>query len=407
MTAFGDLVYFTMGPQQVYFVNHPDLIREVLVNQQAAFRKSRILQKAKVLLGEGLLTSEGEFHLRQRRLVQPLFHRDRLAGYANSMVELAGRTASQWQDGATFDMHREMAKLTLAIVARTLFSANVDEQSDEIGEAMTALIELFEMALLPFSELLEKLPLPSSRRFRKARALLDATIYRIIAERRATGEDNGDLLSMLILALDEEGGTGRMTDQQVRDEAITLFIAGHETTAVALTWTWLLLAQNPEAEQRFHEEIDRVTPSFDTLPQLEYTRAVLAESMRLFPPAWAIGRMALRDVQLGGYTVPTGSVLVLSPYITHRDPRFWEAPTEFRPERFLTEAERPKFAYYPFGAGTRICIGERFAWMEGTLLLAVLGKKWKMDAAGGEVKQHAVITLRPKGGLPMRVIERR
>lgn len=408
MAQYGDLVYFKVGPQHIHLVNHPELIREVLVNQQTAFTKSRVLQKAKALLGEGLLTSEGEFHLRQRRLVQPAFHRDRLAAYAASMVEIAGKTAAEWKAGATLDIHREMARLTLAIVARTLFSANVDQESDDIGEAMTAVLETFEIALLPFSELLEKLPLPVSRRFRAARERLDTTIYRIISDRRRSGEDNGDLLSMLMLAQDEEGGTGGMTDQQVRDEALTLFLAGHETTAVALTWTWHLLASHPEAERRFHDEIGRVTPSFDTLPQLEYTRAVMAESMRLFPPAWAIGRMARREVSLGGYTFAPGSIFVMSPAVMHRDPRFWPEADRFRPERFLEESDRPKFAYFPFGGGSRICIGERFAWMEGTLLLAILGRRWSLRHADfGNVKERAVITLRPEGGLPMTVNLRR
>lgn len=407
ISSYGDLVYFRMANQEVYFVNHPELVREVLVTQQGAFHKSRVLQKAKALVGEGLLTSEDAFHLRQRRLVQPAFHRERLAGYAAAMVELGAQTAESWKSGTALDIHREMARLTLAIVARTLFSANVDEVSDDITESMTAVLELFEIALLPFSELLEKLPLPASRRFRAARQKLDAIIYGIIEERRRTGEDKGDLLSMLILAQDEEGGTGGMTDRQVRDEALTLFLAGHETTAVALTWTWHLLSLHPDAERRFHEEIDRVEPSFEALGQLEYTRAVVAESMRLFPPAWAIGRMAQQEVELGGYAIPKGAIVILSPFVTHRDGRFWTEAEAFQPERFLGADERPKFSYFPFGGGTRVCIGERFAWMEATLLLAVLGRRWRLKDTGARVEPHAVLTLRPRGGLPMMPADRK
>lgn len=252
---FPDFCYLRLGNQHVYFVNHPDLIQEVLVNHQASFRKSRILQRSKILLGEGLLTSEGESHLRQRRLVQPAFHRDRLTGYAASMSELALRAASTWNHSEVRDIHAEMTRLTLAIVARTLFSADVGSEAEAITESMTAVLGLFQLALLPFSELLVRLPLPVTQRFQKAKAQLDRIIYRIIEERRASGADTGDLLSMLILAHDE---SGRMTERQVRDEALTLFLAGHETTANALTWAWYLLSENPQSEALFHQEIDRV-----------------------------------------------------------------------------------------------------------------------------------------------------
>ncbi len=263
----GDLVHLRLGPQQVYFVNHPEWIRDILVTHQSNFTKSRMLERAKVFLGEGLLTSEGEFHTRQRRLVQPAFHRERLAGYATSMVDCAAACRDRWQSGPAFlgqpfDVAREMNRLTLAIVAKTLFSADVDSEADEIGAALTEVLGLFETVLLPFSEWLEKLPLPSVKRFKSARDRLDQTIYRIIEQRRASGDaDTGDLLSTLLLARDEEnkaGEPGRMSDKQVRDEALTLFLAGHETTANALTWTWYLLSQNPAAEAKFHAELDHV-----------------------------------------------------------------------------------------------------------------------------------------------------
>ncbi len=253
---YGDVVYVPLGRQHIYCINHPDAIREVLVTQQNKFKKSRMLERARVLLGDGLLTSEGEHHRRQRRLVQPAFHRDRLAGYGAVMVERTAVVRDRWQPGQPFDVLQEMMRLTLAIVAKTLFSTQVDSEADEIGTALTEVFSLFEIILMPFSELLEKLPLPAVRRFKRARKRLDETIYRLIAERRASGIDAGDLLSMLLLASDDEG-SGGMSDEQVRDEALTLFLAGHETTADALTWTWYLLSQNPEAEAAFHAELDR------------------------------------------------------------------------------------------------------------------------------------------------------
>src|SRR5579862_1551145 len=370
-----------------------------------------MLERAKVLLGEGLLTSEAEFHKRQRRLVQPAFHRDRLIGYGAAMAECAAQCRDRWSAGERFDVSREMNRLTLAIVARTLFSADVSSEADEIGSALTEVLGLFEMVLMPFSEWIEKLPLPSVRRFEKARARLDQTIYRMIAERRASGEDKGDLLSMLLLAQDEDAST--MTDKQVRDEALTLFLAGHETTANALTWTWYLLSQNPEAEARFHAEIDRVLgarlPTFDDLAQLKYVEMVFAESMRLFPPAWGIGRRPLQAYRIGDYEIPARTVMLMSPYVVHRDPRWYPEPEKFDPDRFLPEnaAGRPKFSYFPFGGGARVCIGERFAWMEGVLLLATLGAKWKLRLVPGHrVETRALITLRAKYGMEM-VVEGR
>jgi len=408
---YGDVVYIPLGRQHIYCISHPDAIRDVLVTQQNKFKKSRMLERARVLLGDGLLTSEGEHHRRQRRLVQPAFHRDRLAGYGAVMVERSAIARDRWQPGQPFDVLQEMMRLTLAIVAKTLFSTQVDSEADEIGTALTEVFSLFEIILMPFSELLEKLPLPAVRRFKRARKRLDETIYRLIAERRASGIDAGDLLSMLLLASDDEG-TGGMSDEQVRDEALTLFLAGHETTADALTWAWYLLSQNPEAEAAFHAELDRVLagrlPSFDDLPQLRYTENVFAEALRLYPPAWGIGRRALEDFPVGDFVIPARSVVLMSPYVVHRDPRWFPDPLAFRPERWLAEdSSRPKFAYFPFGGGARVCIGERFAWMEGTLLLAAIGQRWRLRLEPGHrVETHARITLRPKHGMRM-IAERR
>jgi cytochrome P450 len=412
---YGDVIYLPLGRQHIYYVGHPDAIRDVLVTNQNKFKKSRMLERARVLLGDGLLTSEGQHHRRQRRLVQPAFHRDRLAGYGAVMVERSGVVRDQWQSGRPFDVLQEMMRLTLAIVARTLFSADVESEAGDIGAALTQVFDLFEVILMPFSELLEKLPLPAVRRFQRARKRLDETIYRLIAERRASGRDTGDLLSMLLLARSEEGdedGSGGMTDVQVRDEALTLFLAGHETTADALTWAWYLLSQSPQAEAAFHAELDRVLsgrlPSFDDLPRLRYTESVFAEALRLYPPGWGIGRRALEDYSVGGFLIPARSVVLMSPYAVHRDPRWFPDPLAFRPERWLEDdPARPKFAYFPFGGGARVCIGERFAWMEGTLILAAIGQRWRLRLEPGHrVETHARITLRPKHGMRM-IPERR
>jgi cytochrome P450 len=406
----GDLVHFRLGRQHIYLVSNPEWIKEILVTNQTNFTKSRFLERAKVLLGEGLLTSEGEFHRRQRRLVQPAFHRDRLIGYASSMVECTARSREQWTGGVELDMSREMMRLTLAVVAKTLFSADVTTEADNIGAALTQVMVLFDMVLMPFSEWIEKLPLPSVRRFEKARDFLDKTIYGIIAERRASKEDKGDLLSMLLLAQDEDGGAG-MSDKQIRDEALTLFLAGHETTANALMWSWYLLSQNPGAAQKFYDEVDRVLagrlPTFDDLPQLKYVEGVFAEAMRLYPPAWVIGRRAKTEYAIGEFTVPARSIFMMSPYVVHRDPRWFPDPDQFIPERWPLPADRPKFSYVPFGGGTRVCIGERFAWMEGVLLLATVAQKWRFKLVPGHpVETAALITLRAKHGMKM-VAEKR
>jgi cytochrome P450 len=360
------------------------------------------------LLGEGLLTSEGEFHLRQRRLAQPAFHRQRIASYAVTMVEYTDRACDQWRAGETRDIAREMMRLTLAIAGKTLFDADVESEADEIGEALTTTFALFNRLSLPFAQLLDRLPLPATRRFQKARQRLDATVYRIINERHAVAVDRGDLLSMLIAARDEEGDGSGMTDEQLRDEAMTIFLAGHETTANALAWTWYLLSRHPEIEARFHAEVDDVLkgglPTAEDFPRLRYTEMVLAESMRLYPPAWIIGRRALGDYQINGYMIPARSILLMSQYLTHHDERFFPDPFRFDPERWTTEAResRPKFSYFPFGGGPRLCIGESFAWMEGALVLATIGRRFRMRLAPGHpVELQPLVTLRPKHGMRM------
>ena len=403
---YGDVASFRLGPQRIILLNHPDLIRDVLVTNAHHFYKGRGLERAKRLLGEGLLTSEEEFHRRQRRLVQPAFHRQRLTGYAETMVQYADRAGRRWADGATVDMADEMMRLTLPIVGKTLFNAEIGAEAEQISGAVGEVIALFHLLMLPYAERLERLPLPAVRRFRSARARLDAVIYRMIREHRERREDQGDLLSMLLEARDEDAG--RMTDLQVRDEAMTLFLAGYETTANALTWTWYLLSQHPEAEARLHQELDAVLgrrlPTLDDLPRLLYTRHVFTESVRLYPPAWVIGRRVVAPYTLAGYDLPPDTIMLLCQSVTHRDARWFPDPDRFDPDRWREETapERPKFAFFPFGGGARTCIGEQFAWMEGVLLLATLAPRWRMRFAPGQrVGWQPIITLRPR--YPMRV----
>ncbi len=413
LSKLGDVSTFRLAGAQAFLLNHPDLIRDLLVTSHSKFVKGRALQRAKGLLGEGLLTSEHEFHLRQRRMIQPAFHRNRINDYAVSMIEFGTRMADEWQDGDVRDFDKEMMRLTLWIVGKTLFNANVEDEAMQVGEAMNTIVSMFNFMLFPFSELLEKLPLPPIKRLRNARKTLDEVMYKIINERRKSGEDKGDLLSTLLTAQDEETG-GAMTDEQVRDECLTLFLAGHETTANALTWTFYLLSQNPESERKFHAELDEVlsdkilTP--EDYPRLKYTECILAESMRLFPPAWTLGRLATEAHEFNGFQIPPKSLVLASQYVMHRDPRFWENADEFIPERWektpIKEAGN-KFIYFPFSKGVRSCIGEGFAWMEGVLLLAVLGRKWKLSLMPEQkIALNPLITLRPKYGMKMQIEKR-
>ncbi len=410
---YGDISYFRLGPQEAYFLNHPDYIKDVLVTNNQNFMKGLVLQRAKRLLGEGLLTSEGDYHRRQRRLAQPAFHRQRIVSYADLMTSYALRLRERWHDGETRDMSGEMMRLTLAIVGKTLFDADVESDAADVGEAMSAVMELFETLTLPFFELLQRLPLPQLRRFDNAKRKLDRIIFRLIEDRRRSGVDRGDLLSMLLLAHDEEGDGGQMSDEQLRDELMTIFLAGHETTANALTWTWYLLSQQPEIERKLHCELDEVLgsnpPAFADVARLPYTEKIFAESMRLYPPSWAIGRLATVDCEIGGYPVGRKALVLMSQYVMHRDARYYPDPDRFDPERWTTHARdtRPQFSYFPFGGGPRRCIGEGFAWMEGILLIATVAQQWRMRLVPHHpVALKPVITLRPKHGMKMTLSRR-
>jgi len=400
---YGDIVTMRYYNFRVYFVSHPDYIEQVLVTDNRKFIKGRILRKNKQLFGNGLLTSEGDFWLRQRRLAQPAFHRGRVASYADTMVRNASRIASEWSNGDERDIHAEMMRLTLSIVAKTLFDADVDREAKRVGQALEAIMHLnsdFRKLILTPTWL----PTPRKIRATFATQKLNRIIYRFIEERRASGVDNGDLLSMLLAARDDDGS--RMTDRQLRDESITIFLAGHETTANALAWTWMLLAQNPHVESKLHEELDRVlggrTPTLDDLPNLRYTSLIITESLRLYPPAWGMARVAIEDTEIAGYPILKGCGVSLAQWVVHRDPRWFEAPLEFRPERWEGDLAKrlPRFAYFPFGGGPRQCIGNNFAVMEASLLLATLAQQFRISLVPGkEIIPAASITLRPKTGI--------
>ncbi len=403
---FGDIFYYRAGWIHVYFLNSPELIESVLVTNQQNFRKDRVIQNSRWFLGQGLLTSEGGEWLRQRRLSQPAFHRERLALYARIINACAEEMLDSWKDGENRDVHQEMMQLTLRVVAKVLFSVDVKNESKEVAAALNLLMKHSSGARMLLPPWVRYLPLPFLIRVRRAVRQLDEVVYRIIRERRRSENDNGDLLSMLMSARDEDGS--RMTDRQLRDEVMTFLLAGHETTALSLSWAWFLLSENPEAENKLHHELARVldgkNPSFEDLPRLCYTEAVVKESVRLYPPAWSLARTAAEDFEIGGYLVPAGSNVVMSQWIMHRDPRFFPSPEQFDPGRWFEEHTQrlPRFAYFPFGGGPRYCVGASFAMMEATLLLAAIAQRFRLRMVPGhKVVPVPSITLRPKYGIKM------
>jgi cytochrome P450 len=392
----GDVVRIRVPRLDLFVLNRPDLVWDVLATHGGRFTKGPTMQAAKRMLGESLLTSEGERHRRQRRLIQPLFHHERIAALVPPIRAAGVRATERWTDAERIDVRAEMARLTLEIVVETLFGAGIDDRDAAgIGDALNDVLAQFDRAFSPFLPLTQHLPIPSTRRFRRAREVFDRAIHRMIAERRARGADGDDLLSMLMRA--QEAGAS-MTDEQVRDEAITIFLAGHETTANALAWTWLLLSENPDAERRFGERVD------DRI----FVEAVLHESMRLYPPAWAIGRRVIAEHDADGIVIPAGSVVIVSPWLLHRDRRWWREPAVFDPDRWLDgEPAADRHAYLPFGAGSRMCIGEGFAELEATTLLATIGRSWRFEHDPADVvRLQPVVTLRPEGGLRMRARRR-
>jgi cytochrome P450 len=450
LKTYGNIAQYSFMGTPIIFINDPEQIREILVTQSSSFVKERTVRRMKVLLGEGLITSDDPIHIRQRKIAAPAFHRQRIAAYGDQIVSIAAHHRDQWQPGQTIDIAADSMALSLEIVARTLFNTEVTPDILAINDEVNTIMGLYNFIVaFPRLEAFLNLPIPGIVKFRRSKARLDAVVNRLITEHRqaaAAGEpDRGDLLSMLLASTYEPTETStsqpeRMSDAQIRDEVLTIFLAGYETVANALTWTWYLLSQHPEVEAKLHAEIDSVlglpgcpmpgcpmsdSPSSDVgilptppthrlptladYPNLRYTEQVFAESMRLYPPAWAMGRMAIQDVALGDYNIPKGAHVFFSQYIISRTPEFYPDPLRFDPDRFTPEAKaaRPRFAYFPFGGGNRQCIGESFAWMEGVFSIATIAQRWRMSYLGATPPiPQAKITLRPRDPLIMKLTPR-
>jgi cytochrome P450 len=417
---FGDLIHFRVFGRHIYQLGHPSLIEDFLLKDASKHHRGIVLQRAKTVLGEGLLTSEEPFHMRQRRLMQPAFLRQRIAAYGEVIGHNAEAISAHWQSGSTVNLHEEMLELALRIVGKCLFDLDVQsrDQVKKVASAVDAFMGFLPIALLPFSNLIQRMPLKTMKRIREGEADLDAIIHTMIRERHASPGDRGDLLSMLIESTDVEGDTGRMTDKQIRDECITIMLAGHETTANALSFALWLLGQHQDVQQRLHEEAIAVlgarTPTAADYPNLPYATAVFSETLRLYPPVWTIARTCEIPYEIAGYSIPRGAVLVAPQFVVHRDPRFWPDPLRFDPDRFSPEnrernKSRPRFAFFPFAAGSRQCIGEGLAWMEGVLSLAAIARNWHLKpvaAAPSKIALNPSLTLRPKHGVPL-IVERR
>lgn len=423
MTAeYGEIAHFKVFHHSLYLISEPALIREVLVTKSKFFPKSnRDVAILEPFLGKGLVTTNHEQHKRQRKLTQPAFHMRRIGSYADTMVDYAQHLTRTWSNGQRIDMSEQMMELTMFIVCKTLFDADWESMEDLAMQVGLAIEELQEVTDANFSlpvQIPLWVPTRNNRRVRTAREMLNRTVNQIVADRRKQGtegviEDKGDLLSMLLLAEYDDGSA--MDNREIRDQLVTLFVAGHETTSNALTWTWYLLSQHPEVEAKMHHEIDTVLmgrqPSLDDLPQLPYTEMVLKESMRIYPPVWTINaRQATEEVTIGDYTIPKDGLIMISPYVMHRHPKYFHDPMRFEPTRFRpeNESQMEKYTYMPFGGGPRICIGNSFAMMEAHLILATIAQKYRfeLDSTAG-VMPNAQVTMSPLNGLNMRVSERK
>ncbi|HEV3310538.1 MAG TPA: cytochrome P450 [Chloroflexota bacterium] len=409
---YGDVVWARFGPRYLVFINHPDLVEEVLVNQNRKFIKHYRLRDATRTLGQGLLISEGDFWRGQRKLAQPAFHRERIAAYGQLMVDLTERMLATWADGQVRDAQDDMMRLTLEIVAKTLFDAEVGGDSADVSAAMETLMRAFVVRTARLISPPHWIPTPMNIRVEHAIRRLERLLLSIIAERRKSGEDRGDLLSMLLRAQDEESGR-RMSDSQLRDEMMTLFMAGHETTANTLAWAWFLLSGHPEAEARLQAELDEVlggrSPTVADLPRLPYTESVINETLRVYPTVWMLGREAIEPLELGGYPIPVGTTIFMPQWVIHRDSRWFDDPEEFRPERWRGGLMQRihRYAYFPFGGGPRICIGNNFALMESALVLATIAQKFRLNLApDANVTPLATITLRPAHGVKVSLSKR-
>jgi len=409
---YGDVVRFTIGRRPVFLLNHPEHVKGVLLSHYANFTKGRGIVRRNNFLGEGLLTSEGTFHRRQRQSTKPAFDHERLFGYGDTMTRLAAETSDSWRHRGNLDVLQTMRKLTLPIASQTLFGTSVEKDHQRIIAAFGTGLGAFRSFKSPFTQLADRFALTQAGQLRRARLDLESMMSRIIAERRSDAHDRGDLLSLLMSRAPDEDERLR-ADDQIRDEAITLFIGGFENIATTLSWTWYLLAQHPEVEAKLHRELDGVLggrlPTAADLPQLRYTRMVLEESMRVYPPVPRLVRTAIRNYEVGSYMLPAGALVVVSQYLMHRDSRYYPEPLRFDPERWTSEARamRPAYSYFPFGGGPRRCIGEGFAYLEGILLLATLASRWRLSLTSQEpIGMIATHFLHPRGTLTMKVENR-
>jgi cytochrome P450 len=406
--TYGDIAHYKIGHHHIVFLNHPEYIREVLVVQNDNFIKERTVQRTRMLLGEGMITSEGAAHRAQRLVAQPAFHRQRIGEYGRIVVEEAVRLRDSWRVGEQRDIAIDMMHLTLNVVARTLFATDLREEVHELAAAINRIMSLYNfLVMLPAAEWLVHLRPPGLAAFVKARKRIDAVVYRMIDAHQRSGLDRGSLLDLMIATVPANDEASRCS---LRDQVITIFLAGYETVANAMSWTWYLLSENPDCDARLQGEVGGTLngrlPEAADVSRLRYTENVMAESLRLYPPAWAMGRYARDDFSLGDYFLPARTTVLISQFVTHRDPRYFPDPLRFDPDRFTAEgkAQRAKFTYFPFGAGARQCIGESFAWMEGVLILATLAQKWKLRLVPGHrVEPQPLITLRPKYGMLMQV----
>ncbi|MBV8213452.1 MAG: cytochrome P450 [Verrucomicrobia bacterium] len=405
---YGDIVHMQLGSRHDYLVNHPDHIKKILCAPQSEMARSTP-PGLKRLLGSGLLTSQGDYHRRHKRLLAPAFHRELVRQWGSTIVTECERLRDCWQDRTELDVEYEMLRLTLAIVLKVFLRVDLKERTDEIATAANTLIQMIHCRTLPvIDDLLDKVALGRIRRFKHARDRFDTIVYRMIRERRASSSPEHDLLSALLQVQDEETGSSALTDQEIRDEVVTMLIAGHETTAHALTWTWFLLSQHPQVELKLHAELDSVLngrlPVVDDLESLPYNRMVFSEAMRLYPPVWIVARRNPNAWSLGNYTFPPGSFIFLSQYLIQRDPRFFPDPDRFDPERWAPNAvtQRPRYSYFPFGGGPRQCLGEGLAWIIGLLVLASIGQRFQFSLVPRQqIALEPLITLRPKYGMRM------
>lgn len=409
---YGDLIKFKLGPQTVILLNHPDLIKDVLVTNHHKFIKGRGLQMAKVVLGDGLLTSEHELHTRQRKMIQPAFNAKKISYYSEIMTDFTNKYLEKLKDGEQVDLSKDMMSLTLSIVCKALFDSEVESDTEKIQKSLSLVVEMFDEITNPLYYLLKDSSFPKYKRFNEAKEFLDNIILKMIKERRGNSENRNDLLSMMIQAQDEDDKKG-MSDKQIMDETLTLFMAGHETTANLLAWTFYLISQNPKVEKKIVEEINQVigdeAPNYADIPKFIYLKKVLTESMRIYPPAWVLGRISTESHILNNYKMPAGTVILASQYTLQRDKRFYKNPLKFIPERWDEDkkAEIPRYAYFPFGTGPRVCIGEQFAWAEGILIISMILQKWRFFLSKEQkVDIKPLITMRPKYGMKMIVKKR-